>query len=849
MGGGVYTATGLTVAQANTALDDVQFTPTDNSGPCGNFTTDISVDVDDQGGSGYQSVLSATTVTITRVNDDPSGSGSLSTTSLDDNAGASALFDGLTVDDVDTGEADLVLRITLSDATAGTISGGGFSHLGGGVYTATGLTVAQADTALDDARFTPTDNSAPSGNFSTDISVDVDDQGGSGYQSVLSATTVTITRVNDDPSGAGSLSTTSLDDNAGATELFDGLTVADADQGESDLSLTLTLSDPTAGDISGGGLVETFAGSGVYVRTGLTVAQANAALDVVQFTPTDNTGSSGDFSTDIGLTVNDQGGGGEQTVLASTTVTVTRVNDAPVLGNNALTIAQGGTVTLDSSILAATDADDPDGGLNISVSNVRNGWFALNTDTATPIVSFTQAQVTAGDVVFVHDGGELAPSYEVSVGDGQASTPATAGTVTFSDTAAGVLWLSTDGDSGAGNGVPGLDASGWDKEDILQQAGPNFAFGEAATDGTFSIAFDPTTFGTDADVNGLHFVSSAVTIGSGANAIDLQAGDLLLTVDGDGKTFASNGAAAPADLTVDKEDIFYFRPDKAGDYSAGNFYAVLSDPFQDGANIQGLTLVESDVWVGDRWLREGDLLLSSDNGGKAQAVWLFETGALDPADGLSYPGAQKLIEGTDAGVDIDKKIYGIDILEQDTTLGGQNYDAGTILIALGGDDDDGIGATAQLVDEQDIAALTVHKTTLGAGMGQAEVDAVLLFDGDDLGDNDVNFDSGNEALDGLSLTPTPSSSNTAPVLGNNSFGITEGQTVTITAAMLSASDAEQADSGLSLHGLLGQRRALRLRDDTAVSITGFTQSEVTRRRHRVRRRRRRERAELRHSGR
>ena len=34
------------------------------------------------------------------------------------------------------------------------------------------------------------------------------------------------------------------------------------------------------------------------------------------------------------------------------------------------------------------------------------------------VTPFTQAQVTAGDIQFVHDGGEAAPAYSVTVSDG-----------------------------------------------------------------------------------------------------------------------------------------------------------------------------------------------------------------------------------------------------------------------------------------------------------------------------------------------------------------------------------------------------------------------------------------------
>ena len=251
---------------------------------------------------------------------------------MNDNAGATNLFAGLTVSDVDAGENDLSLTHHADRSRRREPSPAVASPRPDRVPASTpspDLTNAQADTALDNVTFTPTNNTGPSGTFNTDISVTVNDQGGAGEQSVLAPTTVTITRVNDDPTGAGSLTTTSLNDNAGATSLFAGLTVSDVDVGENDLSLTITLTDPTAGTLAGGGFTETGPGTGVYTLTGLTVAQANTALDNVTFTPTNNTGPAGTFNTDISVTVNDQGGGGEQSVLAPTTVTITRVNDNP----------------------------------------------------------------------------------------------------------------------------------------------------------------------------------------------------------------------------------------------------------------------------------------------------------------------------------------------------------------------------------------------------------------------------------------------------------------------------------------------------------------------------------------
>ncbi|NIX75194.1 cadherin-like domain-containing protein [Microvirga terricola] len=142
--------------------------------------------------------------------------------------------------------------------------------------------------------------------------------------------TITVQGVNDAPVISGSLATTALNDNdTGATlNLFKNLTVADPDTGESDLTLTITLSNPAAGTLSGAAF--TSSSNGVYTITGLTPAAATAILDSIVFTPTNNTGSSGTFTTGITVGVHDGTVAGTTSV-SNTTVTITRVNDAPVL--------------------------------------------------------------------------------------------------------------------------------------------------------------------------------------------------------------------------------------------------------------------------------------------------------------------------------------------------------------------------------------------------------------------------------------------------------------------------------------------------------------------------------------
>ena len=86
-----------------------------------------------------------------------------------------------------------------------------------------------------------------------------------------------------------------------------------------------------------------------------------------------------------------------------------------------------------AAMLSATDVDDADPSLIFTVSSVSGGHFALAATPATPITSFTQAQVTGNLVVFVDDGDELRPSFDVEVGDGSATDGPVAATVNFTN--------------------------------------------------------------------------------------------------------------------------------------------------------------------------------------------------------------------------------------------------------------------------------------------------------------------------------------------------------------------------------------------------------------------------------
>ena len=151
------------------------------------------------------------------------------------------------------------------------------------------------------------------------------------------------------------------------------------------------------------------------------------------------------------------------------------------------------------------------------------------------------------------------------------------------------LLLSTIADV-SGSAAPGL--ANWTDGEMLAFGAPDLGFGENTTAGTFSsTGFNLDAFaGGDADIDALHYVTQTVTVGSGANAVTLLAGDLLLSTQS-GETLTSTNT-----LTVAHEDVFAFRPDTPGDYSTGTFIFVLDKPT--GGDTTGVSLVEQDTVVG-----------------------------------------------------------------------------------------------------------------------------------------------------------------------------------------------------------------------------------------------------------
>jgi VCBS repeat-containing protein len=220
------------------------------------------------------------------------------------------------------------------------------------------------------------------------------------------AATITFTNQNDAPA----LGNNSLTLTEGATVVLTAADLSATDVDNADPSLTFTVSNVLNGQFELSGVPTT------------TFTQADVTAGNVTFV---HDGSEAAPSYDVEVS-----DGALTTGPVAATITFTNQNDAPALGNNSLTLTEGATVVLTAADLSATDVDNPDPGLSFTVSNVQNGQFELS---GVPTTTFTQADVTAGNVSFVHDGGQNAPSYDVEVSDGSLTAGPAAATITFTN--------------------------------------------------------------------------------------------------------------------------------------------------------------------------------------------------------------------------------------------------------------------------------------------------------------------------------------------------------------------------------------------------------------------------------
>ena len=234
---------------------------------------------------------------------------------------------------------------------------------------------------------------------------------------------VTVSPVNDAPVNTVPGAQVVNEDTALA---LGGISVNDVDGNLSTVQLGVTQGTVTV-NLAGGATISSGANGTATLTLAGTQAQINAALGTLVYQGTLN------YNGPDMLTVTSTDGNAV-TDVDTVTITVGPVNDAPSLATNAgSTVVQGLTDLITSGELHVIDADNTPGQLTYTVTTAPvNGRLELTTAPGVAITNFTQADINAGRLVFVHSGAvSTNDSFIFTVSDGAGGT---IGATTFSFT-------------------------------------------------------------------------------------------------------------------------------------------------------------------------------------------------------------------------------------------------------------------------------------------------------------------------------------------------------------------------------------------------------------------------------
>ena len=462
--------------------------------------------------AGGTSAASTATVTFNRVNDLPViGTNSLTITE----AGTVVLAaSDLSATDEESPATALTYSVT-------SVSNGQFELVGNPGVAITSFTQAQVDTGA--VQFV---HAAASGEAVPSYTLTVTD--GEGGISTASTANVTFTPVNDNPVIV--TNTLTITEATAVTLTSSQLLATDEESGAANLTYTVDTNTLT------GGQFELVSNPGVaiasFTQSQVDGGQIQFVQDGSQTTPA------------YTLTVDDGTGG---TATSTAVVTFNPVDDLPSFQTNALVIAEGTTVVLGNSNLFTADEESTSDQITYTVTSVTNGRFEAVANPGVAITSFTQAQVTAGAIQFVHSGSEAAPTYSLTVTDSGGQTATLAATISFTNVNDAPTFLQNDLVVNEGATVTlttaNLSASDPDSDPL------SLVYTlDAVTGGTFYLsgqALNPGDSFTRSDI-----IFGLVTFTDDGNEVKPE---YTITVSDNGTPVGSTTAAAITDLITSND--------------------------------------------------------------------------------------------------------------------------------------------------------------------------------------------------------------------------------------------------------------------------------------------------------
>ncbi len=329
-----------TLADLNAALDGLNFAPTADF----NGAASLQIVTSDQGNTGSggpQSDSDTINITVNAVNDAPVNTVPGPQTTNEDTTlvFSSAGGNRISISDIDAAGNPLQVTLTAANGTISLSQLTGLSFttgdgVGDAVMTFTG-TLADLNAALDGLSFL----SAVNFNGADSLQITTNDQGNTGSggpQSDSDTVNITVNAVNDAPVNSVPGPQFTSEDTALVFSSAGGnlISISDVDAAGNPLQITLTATNGTITLSQTSGLsfiVGSGAGDAVMTFTG-TLADLNAALDGLSFSPT----PSFNGSASLQIVTNDQGNigaGGPLSDADTVNIAVNAVDDAPILAS------------------------------------------------------------------------------------------------------------------------------------------------------------------------------------------------------------------------------------------------------------------------------------------------------------------------------------------------------------------------------------------------------------------------------------------------------------------------------------------------------------------------------------
>jgi hypothetical protein len=550
-----------TLANINTFISGSNVTFTTASNATSNVTLTVGVnDGGNTGSGGAQTNSTTVTLSVTAVNDAPTITAPGSITVTEDVATA---LTGISFADVDAGSASVTATLSVGSGTLAGTSGGGVTASGSGTASMTlSGSIANINTFISGSNVTFTTASNATSNVTLTVGInDGGNTGAGGAQTASTTVTLSVTAVNDAPTITAPGSITVTEDVATA---LTGISFADVDGGSASETVTLSAGSGTLAGTSGGGV--TVSGSGTTSLT-LSGSIANINTFISGSNVTFTTASNATSNVTLTVGINDggnTGAGGAQTNSTTVTLSVTAVNDPPVI-----TVPGAQHASENGALVFASANSNP-----ISIADVDAG--------GNPI----QLSLTATHGVLSLNSGAIgALSFSVGAGTGNATMTFTGTVANINSALAGMTYVPTARYYGAASVQIDADDQGFT------------GAGGAKTDSkTIGITVDPVSpqviSVSSITADGTYGPGATVTVTvrfSDAIAVDVTGGTPTLTLE----TGATDEQAIYTSVVDDTMSFEYTV--QSGDQTADLDYTGTSALVLNGATVRSPASLDADL--------------------------------------------------------------------------------------------------------------------------------------------------------------------------------------------------------------------------------------------------------------